>query len=302
MRLLENFDAQSVAGDGTPIFVRRDGTGAPLLLLHGFPQTHLMWHRVAPQLASRFHVVCADLRGYGSSGKPVSTADHAPYSKRAMARDLVRVMSTFGFERFCVAGHDRGARVAYRMALDFPAQVERLAVFDIIPTSEAFARADARFVQDFWPWSLLAQSAPLPERLIAADPGAIIDNAFADWGSDPGSFPAALRTAYTDALRNPETIHSICEEYRAAATLDVSHDSADRAAGKLIECPVLVLWSKGGPLDTWYRDTGGPLAIWGDWAAQVTGRAIGGGHFFPEQNPDETVSELAAFLQASHTA
>jgi haloacetate dehalogenase len=216
-----------------------------------------------------------------------------------MARDLVHVMSSFGFERFSVAGHDRGARVAYRMALDFPAQVERLAVFDIVPTSEAFARADARFAQDFWPWSLLAQAAPLPERLIAADPGAIIDNAFADWGSDPASFPAELRTAYTDALRDTETIHSICEEYRAAATLDVAHDSADRAAGKHIDCPVLVLWSKGGPLDTWYRDSGGPLAIWGDWAAKVAGRAIGGGHFFPEENPDETVSELAAFLCGS---
>jgi haloacetate dehalogenase len=283
-------------GEAT-IFIRRKGRGRPLLLLHGFPQTHLMWHRVAPVLADEFTVVCADLRGYGTSGKPPSGPDHAPYSKSVMALDMVRLMGAEGFSRFSVAGHDRGARVAYRMALDHPDRVERLALLDIIPTGEAFRRADARFALAFWPWSLLAQAEPLPERLILGDPEVVVDDALGGWGSDRASFPPQVRAAYIDALRDPEAVHAICEEYRAAAMIDVARDTEDRGAGRRIVCPTLALWSEGGGLDTWYHGAGGPLGIWREWAVDVTGRPIAGGHFFPEQNAAETISELRAFFR-----
>ncbi len=293
--IFSGFDSSHVDVGDTTVFIRRKGTGPPLLLLHGFPQTHVMWHRVAPALAEEFTVVCADLRGYGASGKPDSRPDHAPYSKRAFALDLMKMMAAQGFARFSVAGHDRGARVAYRMALDHPNCVERLAVLDVIPTAEALRRADARFVA-FWPWSLLAQPAPLPERLIGADPAAVIDDALANWGSDPHGFPAAIRAAYIEALQAPQAIHAICEEYRAAATIDVPIDEEDQRAGRRIGCPVLALWSEGSALDEWYRESDGPLGIWRAWAANVTGRAIAGGHFFAEQNPGETIAELRSFF------
>jgi haloacetate dehalogenase len=293
--VFEQFTSATIRVDETEIFVRYAGRGAAILLLHGFPQTHVMWRDVALALAADFTVVCADLRGYGASGKPPSAPDHAPYSKRSMARDMVQMMHNIGFDRFSVAGHDRGGRVAYRLALDHPDCVERLALLDIIPTSEVFARADARFAMAYWPWSLLAQPAPLPEILISAAPDAIVDNALREWGSDPSAFSAA-RQHYVDALRSPEAVHAICEEYRAAATLDRAHDEADRRAARTIACPVLALWSEGGPLDLWYEDAGGPLGILSEWAANVRGGPIRGGHFFPEQNADATIAALREFM------
>jgi haloacetate dehalogenase len=191
--------------------------------------------------------------------------------------------------------------VAYRLALDHPERVERLALLDVIPTAEAFDRADARFALAFWPWSLLAQPSPLPERLLSADPAAVIDSALADWGSDATTFPPRIREAYIDALRDPTSVHAICEEYRAAATLDREIDRADREADRQIKAPVLVLWSAGGALDLWYGPDG-PLDIWRSWAADVHGRAIAGGHFFPEQNPVETCRELRGFFRGSQIA
>ena len=294
--MFEGFSSATIDVDETEIFVRHAGRGPAILLLHGFPETHVMWRAVAPALTADFTVVCADLRGYGASGKPASTSDHAPYAKRAMARDMVQVMTRLGFDRFSVAGHDRGGRVAYRLALDHPDRVDRLALFDIIPTLDAFDRADARFALAFWPWSLLAQPAPFPETLVSAAPEAIVDNALGEWGSDRTAFPADARQAYIDALRSREAVHAICEEYRAAATLDREHDEADRRAGQTIACPVLALWSEGSSLDTWYADAGGPLGILRQWAPNVSGRAVRGGHFFPEQNPDETVAALRDFM------
>ena len=282
----------------TTIFIRRNGSGPPLLLLHGLPETHLMWHAVAPTLAEAFTVVCADLRGYGASGKPASGADHAPYAKSAMAGDMVRLMERLGFPHFAVAGHDRSGRVAYRMALDHPQCIARLAVLDIIPTGEAFARADARLALGYWPWSLLAQPEPLPERLITASPEAVIEDALTGWGSDRERFPPEVRSAYVDALRDSATVHAICEEYRAAATIDVARDVEERKENRRIACPTLVLWGKGGPLDQWYTDVGGPLVIWREWANSVTGRAVAGGHFFPEHNSAETRADLRAFFGA----
>jgi haloacetate dehalogenase len=294
--MFEGFETGIVDVGETSIFVRRAGNGTPVLLLHGFPETHVMWHRVAPILAESFTVVCADLRGYGASGKPASTPDHAPYAKTAMAVDMVRLMEALGFARFSVVGHDRGGRVAYRLASNHADRVERLAVLDIIPTEEVFRRADDRALLAFWPWSLLAQPEPLPERLIAADPAAVVEDALANWGTDPDAFPIEVREAYVDALRDPAAVHAICEEYRAAATLDRERDAADREAGQRIKARTLVLWSANSPLDEWYADGGGPLEIWRARARDVTGRALAGGHFFPAQNAMETASALRDFF------
>jgi haloacetate dehalogenase len=264
--------------------------------LHGFPQTHLMWRSVAPLLARHFTVVCADLRGYGRSGCPVSTPDHAPYAKRAMAQDMVIVMERLGFPRFSVAGHDRGGRVAYRMALDHPTCVDRLAVLDILPTGTVWDRADARFALAYWPWSLLAQPEPLPERILAAAPEAIIDDALGGWGSPSTVFPPEVRAAYVQALRDPAHGHAICEEYRAAATLDREHDKADSTAGRRIASPLLALWSARGALDTWYAEAAGPIALWRAWSDDVQGQPLDAGHFFPEEAPRQTAGALNRFF------
>jgi haloacetate dehalogenase len=284
---------------GGTVFIRRRGTGPALVLLHGFPETHVMWHALAPSLAEHFTVLVADLPGYGASRGRSPDGREDAYSKRAMADDLVNVMEAEGFERFGVVGHDRGARVAYRMALDHPARVDRLAVLDIVPTCDVLDRADERVARSFWPWFLLAQPAPLPERLIAANPDAIVDNALERWGSDASAFPTDVRNAYIDALRDPSVVHTVCEEYRAAVTIDRSEDREDRHAGRLIECPTLALWAEGGSVDTWYEEDGGPLELWRAWARSVTGRALAGGHFFPEANPAATLAELRAFFSTA---
>jgi haloacetate dehalogenase len=293
---MDEFEAADVESGETSIFVRRSGSGPPLLLLHGFPQTHLMWRDVAPLLARNFTVICADLRGYGRSGCPPTTPDHAPYSKRAMAQDMIAVMERLGFPRFSVAGHDRGGRVAYRMALDYPNRIHRLAVLDIVPTGMVWDRATAEFALTYWPWSLLAQPEPLPERILGAVPTAILDNALGAWGTPAKVFDSEVRAAYLLALRDPAHIHAICEEYRAAATLDREHDRADRAAGRRIVCPLLALWSARGALNTWYVDAGGPLALWRGWSDTVLGHPIDAGHFFPEEASQATHEALEQFF------
>ena len=297
MNGVEDFRAQYVDTEEARIFVRRGGSGPPLLLLHGFPQTHLMWRDVAPSLARKFSVVCADLRGYGASGCPPSAEDHAPYGKRAMASDMVRVMERLGFPRFSLAGHDRGGRVAYRLALDHPERLDRLAVLDILPTATVWERADARLALGYWPWSLLAQPAPLPERLLAAAPDAIVDAALGGWGTPAHVFSPEARSAYIDALRDPAHVQAICEEYRAAAGVDRADDEADRRRGRRIACPVHVLWSASGALGAWYAEAGGPIALWRPWCeSSVTGAAFEGGHFFPEEHPRETAAALERFF------
>jgi haloacetate dehalogenase len=276
---------------------RRYGEGPGVLLLHGFPETHLMWREIAPRLAGSFTVVAADLRGYGASSMPPSAPDHAPYSKRVMAADMVKLMAHLGFERFSVAGHDRGGRVAYRLGLDHPERVRGVAVLDVLPVEEVWQRADDRLMLGYWPWTLLAQPEPLPERLIAADPRAVVDHALdAEWGTPGSVFDEAVRAAYTASLAGEARVHAICEEYRAGAGLDREHDAADRAAGVRLTCPLLALWSAGGPLDLWYAEEGGPLAIWRAWADDVRGGAVPGGHFFPEAEPTDTAARLAEFF------
>jgi haloacetate dehalogenase len=218
-----------------------------------------------------------------------------------MAADMALLMSQLGFSRFAVAGHDRGGRVAYRLALDSPGHVTRLAVLDVLPTETAWALADARFALGYWPWTLLAQPAPLPEQILSQSAEAVIDNALNTWGSQLRT-PADVRDAYVESLRDPGHATAICEEYRAASTLDREHDQRDLATGRRIVCPLLALWSANGPLDTWYQSQGGPLALWRQWADDVQGRPMQGGHFFPEQTPTETADALTSFFLANRTS
>lgn len=290
--MFDGFDEFDVQTSATTIHGRRGGSGPPLLLLHGIPETHLMWRHVAPRLAEDFTVVVTDLRGYGASGICDSRPDHAPYAMRALANDQVEVMARLGHDRFAVAGHDRGARCAYRMALDHPRAVNALAALDIVPTAEAFARADQRFALGYWVWSFLAAPAPVPETLVCGAPETFVDHMLDTWAQRPDVFPPEVRRAYQDQFRDPARVHAICEQYRAAATHDVAHDEADR---EKLACPVLALWSAGGAVDTWYD----PLASWRQWAGDVTGRPVDGGHFLPEEAPEETTAELHTFFRAN---
>ncbi len=289
--MFEGFQTFEIDTGETTITGRKGGDGPPLLLLHGFPQTHLMWHAVVPELARHFTVFAADLRGYGGSGTPPSTEDHAPYSKRAMARDMIAVMRKLGYERFLVAGHDRGGRCAYRMALDHPDSIARLAVLELKPTTEALDRAEMEFALGFWPWSLLSQPAPFPERLIAGAPDLIANYPLDSWSSDPSAFSSKVRIEYARQFHDPDQVHAICEEYRAAGTLDYEHDKADKGHRR-IQCPLLALWSKHGAVEAWYE----PIEIWKQWGTAVSGRALDCGHFLPEEAPEETCAELLSFF------
>jgi haloacetate dehalogenase len=286
--MFEGFETHRVGG----VNLVAAGQGEPVLLLHGYPQTHAMWHRVAPGLVAAGHtVVCPDLRGYGASHKPPADHDLANYSKRAMAAELVEVMVHLGHERFAVAGHDRGGRVAYRMALDHPAVVRSLVVIDIVPTAEVWARADATMALGYWHWAFLAQPAPLPERLIGADPDAFWLTA-ERIGLKPGDprYPDEVVAAYRAQLGDPAFITAMCEDYRAGATADREHDEADRGR-RTIACPVRSVWGGAGALPRFYDD---PLELWRALAPDVTGRAVeGASHFVPEDAPAEVAAEIS---------
>ncbi|HTW85933.1 MAG TPA: alpha/beta hydrolase [Candidatus Sulfotelmatobacter sp.] len=286
--MFNGFVLERVDTGEAQIRVRRGGAGPPLLLLHGHPQTHVMWHRVAPELAREFTVVAMDLRGYGESSKPPTTDDHEPYSKRAMARDAVAVMRHYGFERFALAGHDRGGRVAYRLALDHPRRVTRLAVLDILPTYEHFARADMDFGLGYWHWFFLAQPAPFPENVIGADP----DRFFLGRPNRPNVFADEALADYLRCYRNPATIHAACEDYRAAATYDYAIDAGDKSAGRRIAAPLLALWAARGQVGAWYD----VLTVWREWADDVRGGPIDAGHFMAEEAPESTLAALRDFF------
>ena len=278
------------------VCARVGGSGPPLLLLHGFPQTHLMWHPVASRLAAEHTVVAADLPGYGASFRPEPAADHAPHSKRALAQDVAAAMAALGHERFAVAGHDRGGRVGYRMALDHPDTVTRLAVLDIVPTGEIWRLADDRFASGYWHWTFLSQAAPLPERMILGDPaGFWIAIQRMGIKEDDERYPATVVDAYRDQLADPETVTAICEDYRAGATIDRALDDADRGV-RTIACPARALWGGAGALPRFYED---PLELWRPLAPGVTGRAVeGASHFLVEDAPGEVADDLAGFLAA----
>jgi haloacetate dehalogenase len=292
----EGFELRDVETSRGTVRARAGGSGPPLLLLHGYPQTHLMWHAVAPLLADRFTVVAADLPGYGDSFRPSPSDDHASHSKRALAVDLVEAMAQLGHDAFAIAGHDRGGRVAYRMALDHPDRVARLAVLDIVPTGEVWARADRDFARGYWHWAFLAQPAPLPERLIGGDPQAFFNlhvRAGMGLGAEPGRYPPEVLAVYRALLDDPGAIEAMCEDYRAGASADVAHDDADREAGRQIACPVLVLWAGRGGLPGFYRDV---LEVWRLWAPDVRGEALDARHFLAEDRPQETAAQLLTFL------
>lgn len=293
MTLFPGFQGHRLSTEETEIFARTKGDGPPLLLLHGYPQTHAMWHRVAPALAERFTVVCADLRGYGDSGKPVGDASHRAMSKRTMAADQVEAMRMLGFPRFMVAGHDRGGRVVHRMCLDHPGVVTRAAVLDIVPTRTIFEATNKAIAEGYYHWFFLSRPADFPERLIGADPIYFLHQKLGGWSAARSSafvHPLAM-AEYERCFANPSTIHASCEDYRAAATIDLEHDAADEDAR--IECPLLALWGSHGlmeqhfdVLETWRRKAAGP----------VTGEALDCGHFLPEEAPEATTEKLAAFF------
>jgi haloacetate dehalogenase len=274
-------------GDVT-LRVRYGGSGPAVLLLHGHPRTHTTWWRVAPQLVADFSVVCPDLRGYGESSVPATVADHSTFSKRAMAADMVTLMRSLGHDRFAVVGHDRGAYVASRLALDHPDAVTQLVVLDAVPIGDALDRADVRFATSWWHWFFLGQTSKPAERVINADPAAWYLATEQQMGSEN-------YRDYVAAIHDPDTVHAMCEDYRAGLGVDRDADDADRAAGRRISCPVMMLWSSRDDMADLYGD---PLEIWKNWASDLRGHAIDSGHHVAEENPDALVRDLREFLRA----
>ena len=289
----DGFTLQHVAVRDGELRVRIGGSGPPLVLLHGNPQTHAMWHSVAPALAKSFTIVAPDLRGYGGSFKPAPTADHAPYAKREMARDIIELMASLGHRRFHVAAHDRGARVAHRLAIDHRESVLRLALLDIVPTIEHFERADMAFGLGYYHWFWFAQPHPFPEDVICAAPDAWFRAHTSREPKPPGFFAPEALADYLAHARTRDMITGMCEDYRAAATIDLVHDRESRAAGQRIACPLHVMWGSKGKIGVWYD----PLAIWRRYSdGPVTGRAIDCGHYLAEEDPATVIEELQKFL------
>ena len=286
----DSFSSLRVDGDGVKIHLRHKGEGPPLLLIHGYPQTGYMWHKIADQLAASHHVIIPDIRGYGRSDKPPTDAAHSPYAKRAMAKDMMAVMAHFGYARFDVAGHDRGGRVAHRLARDYPDAVKRLAVLDIAPTAAMYAAADMDFGRAYYHWFFLIQPAPLPETLIGNNVEFFLRQKLAQWGRTNDAITEAAFAEYLACFSKPETIHASCEDYRAAASIDLDHDRAD--ADKKLAMPVLALWGERGFVGQTYD----VITEWQKVAEDVRGHGVPGGHFLAEESPAETLEALAAFF------
>jgi haloacetate dehalogenase len=290
--LRDSFTYRRISVDSVDINCAVAGNGPPVLLLHGYPQTHLIWHHVAPELASSHTVVLADLRGYGDSSKPAAGPDHAEYSKRAMARDQVGVMGKLGFSRFAVVGHDRGGRVAHRMALDHPEAVSRLAVLDIVPTRYAYQHADAAFGQGYYHWFFLTAGNGIPEHLIGGDPEFWITARMTARHHGGTAFDPEAMADYVRCFSTPEAISASCEDYRAAATIDLEHDDADANAGNVVTCPTLALWGASSFVGRSYD----VLAAWRPYASDLRGAPIPSDHYLPEEAPAETTDALREFL------
>jgi len=288
--LFESFKKEKIKVSDVSINIAHCGIGKPLLLLHGYPQTLCMWHIIAPELCKRFHVICADLRGYGNSSKPKSTPDHYTYSKRVMASDVVEVMGKLGYDKFIVAGHDRGGRVVHRMCLDFPEKVLKACVMDIAPTHTMFKSTDQNFATGYYHWFFLIQPDGLPEKLIGNDPEYYLREKLRRWSGEPAMFDEEAVNEYIMCFSKPEAINASCEDYRAAATIDLIHDEKD--FDKKIKCPLLVLWGNKGFVHRTYD----VLATWKEKAENVEGKAVNSGHFLPEENPEETLIELNKFF------
>jgi haloacetate dehalogenase len=286
--LFPGFERRTIQTSGATINVRRGGSGPPLLLIHGYPQTHAEWHKIAPRLAQRFTVVMVDLRGYGDSSKPPDGENHANYSKRAMALDQVEVMKALGFDRFAVVGHDRGARVTWRLAVEHPAVVTRAAVLDIVPLP--YSMMTREFAEQYFHWFFLIQAAPFPETLIGNSAEFYLRSRFLRPGAGTGDMVPGAVAEYLRCFKNPATIHATCEDYRAGATIDITH--ADETRDRKVTCPLLVLWGGRGTVGRLYD----VMKIWREHATDVRGKSLPAGHFLPEEVPEETLAELTAFL------
>ncbi|NQU56353.1 MAG: alpha/beta hydrolase [Rhodospirillales bacterium] len=289
--MFEGFERTRVETEDAEINVLKGGNGPPLLLLHGYPQTHVMWHKIAPRLAEDFSVVITDLRGYGDSSKPPGGEGHDGYSKRAMAADQVQVMASLGHQTFFVAGHDRGGRVSHRMALDHPEIVLKAAVLDIVPTHKIFSTVNQKVASGYYHWFFLIQPGGLPEKLIGSDPEYYLRHKMSHWSAALDGFTDEAMAEYIRCFSDPETIHASCEDYRAAASIDMVHDEADMDCK--VQCPLLVLWGKNGLMDSSYD----VLDTWAERAVDIRGKAIGCGHFLAEEKPQETLDALLEFFK-----
>ncbi len=296
LNFFDDFELTSWAGPEGALRYRHAGNGPPLLMLHGNPQTHAMWHKVAPDLAKSFHVLCPDLRGYGGSHKPPATEDHTPYAKRAMADELVMFMRDMGYDTFFLAGHDRGARVAHRMALDHPQRITKLAVLDIIPTLAHFERTDMAFAQGYYHWFWFTQPHPFPENVISAAPDAWFQAHTSREPKPPDFFAPQALDDYLRFVRTPQMVRGMCEDYRAAISIDLVHDRESRAFGHKISCPVHVLWGRKAKIEAWYD----ALSIWRCFATgPVTGTSVASGHYLAEETPDAVIENLQTFFSRS---
>jgi haloacetate dehalogenase len=291
-QLFPNFESFLIEVNGVRIMARKGGSGRPLLLLHGHPQTHAIWHRVAQQLAKSFTVVMTDLRGYGDSSKPQGTQDHLNYSKRVMASDQIEVMRHFGFAEFDVLAHDRGARVAHRLALDHPKSVKRLVLLDIAPTLVMYEKTSNQFARSHWHWFFLIQPAPMPERLIEADPAAYVRDVLGRRSAGLAPFDARALAEYVRCIELPGTAHGLCEDYRASASIDLVHDQLDLDDKNFVKQPLLVLWGEQGVVHQCFE----PLKEWSKLAQNVQGRALPCGHYIPEEAPELLLQQVQLFL------
>ena len=297
--MLESFEHHDVDIHGTRIHAAVGGDGPPVLLLQGYPQSHVMWHRIAPGLAERHTVVLADLRGYGDSSRPASAVGHASYGKRAMAADQVGLMQHLGFETFALVGHDRGARVAHRLCLDHPQVVSRVALLDIVPTRHVFTHVDRAMAHSYYHWFFLSQDPDVPEHLIGADPDYWVRRTLAQWSGPAGidAFAPEAVDEYVRCFSDPEVIRASCEDYRAGASIDLEHDEVDAAAGRRVECPMLVLWGADGFVGKAYD----VIDVWNQYAADVHGEALDCGHFLAEEAPLQTLKAVGDFLAVDGT-
>ncbi len=286
--MFEGFTTSKVQTSGATIHTLKAGSGSPVLLMHGYPQTHVLWHKVAPKLAETHTVVVTDLRGYGDSSRPADGENHFGYSKRAMAQDQVEVMHHFGFDKFAAVGHDRGGRVAHRMALDHADRVTRIAVLDIVPTHKLFHNVTKEFATAYYHWFFLIQAAPFPETMIANSIDSYMNRLFR--ALMPDKITPEAFAEYMRCFRDPAVIHASCEDYRAAASIDLEHDDADLS--RKVACPLLALWAERGAMHRQFD----VLATWKERAEHVTGKALPGGHYLPEETPDQTLAELETFL------
>jgi haloacetate dehalogenase len=291
--MFEGYTDASATIDGVRIHAVKGGRGPALLLLHGHPQTHAIWHKVAPVLAQHFTVIAADLRGYGDSGKPQGADDHSNYSKRRLALDQVELMRRHGHESFALVGHDRGGRVAARMAIDHPGAVTRLVTLDVAPTAAMYEQTSLDFARAYWHWFFLVRPAPFPETLIRADPDLYLKQTIGARSAGLKPFTPEAYAAYLRCLSDPATAHGICEDYRASIGIDLEHDRADLAAGKKISCPFLALWGADGVVGKCFD----PLAEWRKWNAAVEGNALPCGHYIPEEAPELLLERVLPFLQ-----